>query len=152
MAVGNLPLFPSTVCQIVSRKGSKSVNIFVTARESARLYEFACRAWLYFETSYLIIKNILQNVCICVKSSWCSVPLSAWRVKWWVSQKGGRLCSHLGGQGVSVCKIHVGIAYTWAVKTSYVDWGPSQVKLYLHQKAGTCFSQSARPQVLKNKS
>lgn len=36
MAVGNWPLFPSTVCQSVSQWGSRSVNIFVTAQESAR--------------------------------------------------------------------------------------------------------------------
>lgn len=58
MAVGNSPLFPSTVCQSASRKGSKSVNIFVTARESARPCAGRKRARLYFESSYLINKSI----------------------------------------------------------------------------------------------
>lgn len=80
MSAGNLPPFPSTVCQRAAQKQSKSVNIFVTAWGSVRLCvsdQSWKRAQLYFE-SHRIIKSISQNMSMCVGRSYCfSVLVSA---------------------------------------------------------------------------
>ena len=78
--------------------------------------------WLYFESSYLIIMMISQNMSMCIGRSFCySVPLPGeWGDE---SDKRWKTVFSIGGRGESgVCAIHVGTLETWAVKTSSVDW------------------------------
>lgn len=70
MAVGNLPLFPSTVCQSASRKGSKSVNIFVTAWESARLWVSKAgkeHMIVFWVVLFDYEERFTKKVCVCWK-------------------------------------------------------------------------------------
>ena len=94
MAVGNLPPFPSAVCQSASRKGSKSVNIFVTAWVRARLcmseqsrkrardcvLSRPFRLWRAFQKkkgSACVSKGAVVILC----------HSQQWRAKWWTTQK-----------------------------------------------------------------